>query len=512
MSERCRQRWAVIMMNLAIPSSRVARANQAAQRPDGAYVLYWMTSARRTQDNFGLQHALDRAQALGRPLLVLEALRCDYRWASARFHRFILDGMAENRRALRGPGLRHYAYVEPSPGQGRGLLEALAANACLVVTDHFPCFFLPRMVAAASRRLPVSVEAVDSNGVMPLSEAPKVFTTAHSFRRHLHKNILSHLLEMPLERPLSLARLTGEVPLPSSLCERWPEASEALLDGSNTFEFDALPVDHRVDAVGPGGGPSRGLERAMDFVERRLGAYPEARNQPESQGGSGLSPYLHFGHVSTHSVMRMILEVEGWTPERVAPKPTGSRAGWWGMSEAAESFIDELVTWREVGYTFCHLRPDDYDSYDSLPQWALDTLEIHGDDPREFIYDREALEGANTHDELWNAAQRQLVVEGRIHGYLRMLWGKKILEWSEHPRVALEHLIELNNKYALDGRNPNSYSGLLWTLGRFDRAWGPERPIFGKVRYMSSVNTARKVRVKEYLKRWAYPQSGRLFP
>ena len=509
MSKRCEQRQVVITMKLSIPSSRIARANEAAERPGGDYVLYWMTSARRTQDNFGLQRALDRAQSLGRPLLVLEALRCDYRWASARSHRFILDGMAENRRALRGPGLRHYAYVEPSLGHGKGLLEALAANACLVVTDHFPCFFLPRMVASAARRLPVACEVVDSNGVMPLSTAPKVFTTAFSFRRHLHKNLLEHLLEMPLFDPVGAANLIGQIQLPQSVCERWPEASDGLLDGSRATEFTEIPLNHQVDPTGLVGGPGPGLERATQFVERRLSAYADDRNDPESPGGSGLSPYLHFGHVSVHSVMRMILEIEAWSPDRLAPKPSGSRAGWWGMTASAESFIDELITWREVGYTFCHLRPDDYDAYESLPSWALETLEIHASDPREFIYDRAALEGARTHDELWNAAQRQLVVEGRIHGYLRMLWGKKILEWSEHPRVALEHLIELNNTYALDGRDPNSYSGLFWTLGRFDRAWGPERPIFGKIRYMSSANTARKVRLKGYLKRWA-PQAGRL--
>lgn len=497
-------------MNLSIPSSRLERANQAPERPEGRYVLYWMTSARRTQDNFGLQHAVDRAHQLGRPLLVLEALRCEYPWASARMHRFILDGMEQNRRACAASGVRHYAYVEPSTGAGSGLLEALAEEACLVVTDHFPCFFLPRMTAAVARRLRVAVDVVDSNGIMPLSTAPKVFTTAHSFRRHLHKNILDHLGDMPLADPLGAVSLPGSVSIPAVTLQRWPEASDELLLGTDTATFRALPLNHLVDPTGLKGGPHAGQERAERFLGRRLGVYPSERNEPESQGGSGLSPYLHFGHLSVHSVMRTLLERESWTPERVAPKPTGSREGWWGLSAAAEAFIDELVTWREVGYTFCHLRPDDYDAYESLPEWALITLDQHASDPREFLYDRETLESARTHDDLWNAAQRQLVVEGRIHGYLRMLWAKKILEWSEHPRVALAHLIELNNKYALDGRNPNSYSGIFWTLGRFDRAWGPERPIFGKVRYMSSVNTARKVRVREYLKRWAQPQAGRL--
>jgi deoxyribodipyrimidine photo-lyase len=172
------------------------------------------------------------------------------------------------------------------------------------------------------------------------------------------------------------------------------------------------------------------------------------------------------------------------------------------MSEAAESFLDELVTWRELGFNMCRQR-DDYDQYESLPPWALDTLGIHGTDKRDYTYSLDEFEKAKTHDPLWNAAQMELVQEGRIHNYLRMLWGKKILEWTVNPRTALDIMIELNNKYALDGRDPNSYSGIFWVLGRYDRPWGPERPIFGKVRYMSSENTARKVRVKGYIQKYA---------
>jgi deoxyribodipyrimidine photo-lyase len=148
------------------------------------------------------------------------------------------------------------------------------------------------------------------------------------------------------------------------------------------------------------------------------------------------------------------------------------------------------------------VRPHDHDAYESLPDWARATLEEHAHDARAPLYDERALDEARTHDELWNAAQNELRAAGAIHGYLRMLWGKKVLEWTASPREALRVLIELNNRYALDGRDPNSYGGILWTLGRHDRAWGPERPIFGKVRYMSSANTARKVRVRDYVARW----------
>ena len=166
-----------------------------------------------------------------------------------------------------------------------------------------------------------------------------------------------------------------------------------------------------------------------------------------------------------------------------------------------ESFLDEAVTWREVGFNMCSHR-DDYDQFESLPDWAQKTLNDHASDPRPQLYSLAQLEASETHDPLWNAAQRQLVREGRMHNYLRMLWGKKILQWSPSPREALATLIDLNNKYAVDGRNPNSYSGIFWTLGRYDRPWGPVRPIFGTIRYMTSENTAKKLKLKGYLERY----------
>jgi deoxyribodipyrimidine photo-lyase len=159
------------------------------------------------------------------------------------------------------------------------------------------------------------------------------------------------------------------------------------------------------------------------------------------------------------------------------------------------------VTWRELGYNMCRQR-EDYDRYESLPEWATRTLQDHTKDVRQHVYSLAQFEGATTHDELWNAAQRQLRRDGTIHNYLRMLWGKKILHWSDSPRDALDIMIELNNKYALDGRNPNSYSGIFWVLGRYDRPWGPERRVFGKVRYMSSRNTTRKLKTATYLERY----------
>jgi deoxyribodipyrimidine photo-lyase len=214
-----------------------------------------------------------------------------------------------------------------------------------------------------------------------------------------------------------------------------------------------------------------------------------------------LSPFLHFGHVSAHEAAATVLARAGWSPARLADKANGKREGWWGIDAASEAFLDELVTWRELGFNFCRLRPDDYDRYESLPPWARRTLEEHVGDRREHVYGLDQLLAADTHDPLWNAAQRELRDEGRMHNYLRMLWGKKVMEWSATPRDALAALIELNNRFALDGRDPNSYSGIFWCLGRFDRPWAPERSVFGQIRYMSSANTARKFSVKAYLAR-----------
>jgi deoxyribodipyrimidine photo-lyase len=233
-----------------------------------------------------------------------------------------------------------------------------------------------------------------------------------------------------------------------------------------------------------------------------LARYGDDRNEPSLDGTSGLSPYLHFGHLSVHQVLAELANAEEWSPASIGTSRSGQREGWWKMSGPAESFLDELVTWREIGFNFCWQLPD-YDQFDTLPDWAKETLAKHARDKRPYTYSLEEFEFARTHDPLWNAAQNQIRREGRMHNYLRMLWGKKILEWSKTPQDALATMIELNNKFGLDGRNPNSYTGIFWVLGRYDRPWGPERPIFGNIRYMSSDNTARKFDVKPYLARYA---------
>lgn len=481
-----------------IPPLRLRDCNGEEVRGDGDFVLYWMTAARRTRSNFALEHAALRARALQKPLVVLEALRCGYRWASDRLHRFVLDGMRDNADALAGAGVLYYPYVEPEPGAGKGLLAALGRRAALVVTDDFPSFFLPRMLASAARQLPVRLEAVDSNGLLPLRATEKVFLTAHSFRRFLQGHLLPHLEEPPRPNPLARLELPAPRGLPREVRARWPARTAKWLERADLSE---LRLDHEVAPTGTRGGAGAAGRALKRFLRERLGRYAEDRNRPQEEVTSELSPYLHFGHLSAHDVFAALARQEGWSPARVSGEVDGRREGFWGLSAPAEAFVDQLVTWRELGYNRCALDPD-HDRYETLPDWARATLDEHAADPRPHLYDLAAFERAETHDPLWNAAQNQLVREGRIHNYLRMLWGKKVLEWSRSPREALAILIELNNRYALDGRNPNSYSGIFWIFGRYDRPWGPERPIFGKVRYMTSANTARKVRVVEYVERY----------
>ena len=490
------------MRRSGVPAERVDAVNDAEPRRTGRFVLYWMTAARRLVHNFALQRAADWAKELGTSLVVVEGLRCGNRWDCDRFHRFILDGMADNAAYAEGRPVLYYPYVEPSPGAAEGLIPALADGACVVVTDAFPCFTQPALVRATAGRVRCRLEQVDSNGLLPLGATERVFPTAHSFRRFLQKTLRPHLKAFPKAYPLARVDLPALKELPRAITTRWPRASADLLAGKGTG-LAGLPIDHRVRPTGLRGGRSAARRTLRAFLDHRLARYAADRNQPEEEVTSGLSPYLHHGHIAVHEVFMALMKREGWSADRLNPKATGSRSGWWGVGENAEAFLDELVTWREVGYNMAFLRSDEYDRYDSLPHWARATLADHADDPREYVYTPEQFEAAATHDPLWNAAQAQLVREGRVHNYLRMLWGKKIVEWSPTPETALRVMIHLNNTYALDGRNPNSYSGILWCLGRYDRPWGPERPVLGTVRYMSSDNTARKVRVKRYIARYA---------
>jgi deoxyribodipyrimidine photo-lyase len=488
-----------VSLESRVPALRVRRANELPVRAERDYVLYWMTSARRRRCNFALQRAVDWARALGKSLLVFEALRCDYHWASDRLHAFVLQGMQANQQAFADSGVGYFPYVEPCVGAGKGLLAALAARAAVLVGDEFPCFMLPKMVAAGVAQVDCAAELVDANGLLPLRATDKAFARAFDFRRYLQRELPKHFAEAPYVDAVARAGLQPFPGVAKDIVKRWPAATEAELRGAKLAE---LPIDHGVGVVSGVTGGSAAAKACLDgFVAARVRHY-EDRNQPDVAATSGLSPYLHFGHIGTHEILAAVARAHDWRPAQVSDKVTGQSTGWWGLPVPVEGFLDQIVTWRELGYNFCHHRAD-YDQYESLPDWTRATLEQHARDPRPHLYDLSELATAQTHDPLWNAGQTQLVREGTMHNYLRMLWAKKILEWSPHPRVALEALIELNNRYALDGRNPNSYTGIFWCLGRYDRPWAPERPIFGLIRYMSSDSAMRKIKPRAYIERYS---------
>ena len=486
-----------------VPDLRIRKINPGVRNPKGDYVLYFMTAYHRLEWNFALQHSADLARRLRKPLVVLELLRVDYPHASHRPHRFRLQGMAERFANLEGTPVLHYPFVETAKNESQGLFEALAGRACSVVGDDFPSLFLSKLQEEAGAKIRVPLELVDSNGFLPLRATTRVFSAAYHFRRFLQKALTDHLPESPDPQPLQAA-LPGSISgkgslIPSEILERWPPARTELLSGWGV-ELKDLPIDSSVPPVeqeGTTGVARVALER---FLSSALPRYAEDRNHPDLNATSGLSPHLHFGTLSSHEVFASVGAAEGWTPLRLSDRADGARSGWWGMGTGAEAFLDQLVTWRELGFNMAS-KQENHRAFESLPGWARDTLAAHEGDPRPHRYSLEELWEAQTHDPLWNAAQQQLREEGVVHNYLRMLWGKKILQWSVSARDALGVMIELNDRLALDGQDPNSYSGIFWCLGRYDRGW-PERPIFGKVRSMTSRSTRRKVKLSRYLSRF----------
>jgi deoxyribodipyrimidine photo-lyase len=481
-----------------VPDARLDVRVPKPPRAEASFVLYWMTSARRTRHNFGLERAVEWARALDKPLVVLDALRLGYRWASERIHRFVLDGMHDVSLALRDTPALHVPYVEAERGAGRGLALSLAERAAVVVGDDYPAFFLPSMHAAFAAACPTRFELVDSNGLLPMRAAERIFSTAKSFRAFAQRALPEHLRTLPLEEPLRGLAGLARASLPAELVRRYPLASPGLLAGDEPLS--ALDLDHTVRPVSMRGGARAGLVRLEAFLDGGLDRYGRERSQPASGASSGLSPYLHFGHVGAHEIFARVAEREGLRVEGLR-QAGGSREGFWAVSASAEAFLDELVTWRELAFHACALRHD-VSSFESLPDWAITTLRAHEADPRPALYTQAELVAGATYDRVWNAAQNELVRDGRIHNYLRMLWGKRLLEWHRTPDEALATMIELNNRFALDGRDPCSYAGITWVLGRYDRPWGPERPIFGLVRYMSSSNTMKKFDLKPYLLRY----------
>jgi deoxyribodipyrimidine photo-lyase len=479
-----------------INSYRKFKRNDEELNPNGQYVLYWMQMNRRFHYNYALEYAVALANKLDKPLLIYEGLKVDYPWASDRLHTFIMQGMQENLKFANQKNLNYFSYVEPKPQAGKELFYTLADKAVAVISDEFPVFIIRAHNETVGEKLKMPFITIDSNGLIPLGVTDKDPYSAYLFRKIMQQHFLEAYTNPPKENPLNELTNKSRIQLPDAFLQKYPPADGRLQKIEETVT--ELPIDHSVGVADLNGSRTSALEQLEHFVEHSLHRYEKQRNDSDAKVASGLSPWLHFGKISAYEIVHAVLNHQpaGWDLDAITPN-NGKNAGFFNGDSNIECFLDEVITWREVGFHFAHHRPD-YDQFESLPDWVIKTTRKHEGDTREWLYELEDFEQSRTHDEIWNAAQTELRETGVMQNYLRMLWGKKVIEWTPDYRTALDYMIELNNKYALDGRDPNSYSGIFWCLGRFDRAW-QERPIFGKLRYMTSESTRKKLKLKEYL-------------
>ena len=430
---------------------------------EGRYVLYWMQQSQRAEHNDALELAIQRANELGLPLVVGFGLMDDYPAANLRHYRFLVEGLQETAGALERRGVRFVLRK----GHPVDVALELAGDATEVVCDRgylrHQKAWRKRLAEEAGR----PVTEVEADVVVPVEAAStKREWAARTLRPKLRSVVNEYLVEL---RTTALDRSLDDPPEGESL-----EDLDALLD--------SMSLDRSIDPVSAHfqGGTAQARFRLRRFVEEALPAYDDRSSLPEDDYTSGLSPYLHFGQISPVYVALRVREAETDRDERKA-------------------FLEQMVVRRELAMNFVQFT-DDYDEYSCLPDWARQTLDEHRDDERPNAYSRDELEAAETHDEYWNAAMRDMKATGFLHNTMRMYWGKKILEWSASPEEAYRATIELNDRYFLDGRDPSSYTNVGWIFGLHDRPW-QEREIFGKVRYMSSGGLERKYDMGAYLER-----------
>ena len=451
-------------------SDRVQVLNDAPIRAEAKYVLYWAQMNRRTTSNHALAHAISLANELNLPVLYYEGLTCSYPHANDRFHTFILEGVPETASRLKKLGAGYAFYLRRSASDSNDVLYQLAADAAAVVTDDYPVFVAAAHNARVPGRIGVAYRTVDSSCIVPMSLFEKREYAAYTLRPKIQRLLPSHLAALPMP----------------AVRRRWnlpaPRFHTPVSQGDVPRLVASCNIDH---SVGPSltfrGGMSEAELRLKAFLDRGLRRYAKEKNEPSANATSRLSPYLHFGHVSS---LEVALAVKGRAEE---DKLIDSE------------FLEELIVRRELAFNHTRHGGPNPASLDLLPEWAKRSLKAHASDPRVPLYSREQFEGAATHDPLWNATQSELLLRGTIQGYYRMYWGKKILEWSASPQDAVDTMVYLHDRYALDGRDPNTYTNILWCLGLHDRPWF-ERPIFGVVRYMSLDGMKRKTDVEAYIK------------
>lgn len=425
-------------------------------------VLYWMSRDQRAEDNWALLAALELAREQGRNVEVVFALAPAFLGATWRAYDFLLRGLRETEATLARHGIP-FTLLLGAPAESV-VTFARERGSAAIVTDFDPLRPKREWKREVVAGTDIPVYEVDAHNIVPAWVAsPKKEFGAHTFRPKLKRFISEFLTDIPK--------------LPSAEAPRAPSVDWTHVVASIHAKRDVRPVDW----CEPGSTAAmKALER---FIDERLARYDEQRNDPMAEGQSDISPYLHFGQISA---------------QRVAWEVYRSKA----PLSAKEAFLEELIVRRELADNFCLYEPA-YDTPEGFPDWAKASLAAHASDVREHVYPLEAFESAATHDPLWNAAQREMLVRGKMHGYMRMYWAKKILEWTPSVEDAMEVAVYLNDTYELDGRDPNGYAGIAWSIGGVhDRAWF-DRPVYGKIRYMNANGCAKKFDVQAYITRWS---------
>ena len=461
-------------------SERVRVIQQAPIRPEADFVLYWMHHAVRSHENPALDTALCVAHRYNLPVLVYQGLGGPHPFNSDRHHTFIMEGARDVQSRLQEKGVKHLFYLgrqatAPSP------LRALARRAALVITEEFPAPPFTQWTRQLALQVKTAMWAVDCACLIPMRLINRSFARAFEFRNHTQKEYTRRLSQAWEEMDSAGVYFNGDCGFASI---DLADADIAELCAQCDIDHTIFPVTHTP------GGSTAGYERWQQFKQNGLNDYARLRNDAAvmfPQGVSRLSAYLHHGHVS---------------PFRIA------RDAFISNLAGSAKFIDELLIWRELAHNFCFHHPI-LETLDILPQWARETLRAHTGDSRPAVYSWETLYRGQTGDKLWDAAQQSLRIHGELHNNLRMTWGKALLHWTPTPEEALRLMIDLNHRFALDGNDPNSYGGLLWCLGLFDRPFKPEQPIIGSLRPRSTRAHAKRLDMPAYLRKIKGPTSAR---